>query len=251
MNGLRLQAILLLLALVFSGCVSRIKRGTPLPGTPEALPESRETLTFNLPFRIQNYQGKAEGGDIPEWVNRYFSGGGQGVERMAEYRDKYVFVGENRGTNFSALSQWQAAFSPAQDFAQLAASRIEKRLVSGAAGAFPDNVYGPFFEAMVKKAYDMKYQGVRKNEVFWVHLLFPEARPAALAEGEEPEEEEEDEGGTGESSLYVFLLLLTTDQPWFESQIGNLYNSAKTGLALTRSEEAAANRVWENFFNGF
>jgi hypothetical protein len=115
-------------------------------------------------------------------------------------------------------------------------------LVSGAGSSFPDNVYGPFFEAMVKKAYDMKYQGVKKNETFWVRLVFPNSSPAMP---EDPEEE------AGETQMYVFLLLLTVDQSWFEAQLGNLFRLAKTGLSLTRSEEAAANRIWEIFFYGF
>jgi hypothetical protein len=238
-----LKAVLLLLVLVFSGCLLRQRRETPLPGFPEAPAAERRGSAANPMPQIQDYRNKAAGGDIPEWVSRYFTEGGAGLEKTAEYQGKYVFVGENRGSNPAALSQWQTAFSPAQDFARLAASRIEARLTAGAAGSYPDNVYGHFFEAAVKRAYDTKYQGVQKEDGFWVRLVSPELPPAAP--GEEDAEGEEE----AERPVYVFLVLLSIDRPWFEAQVNGIFDSVKAELPLARSAEAAVNRVRENFFD--
>jgi hypothetical protein len=242
MKTLRLKAILLLLPLVLSGCLSRPKTERSLPGAPESPGTTQGPAPS--PVQIEDYEGKADGEAIPEWVSRYFAGGDWEVEGMAEYRGKYVFVGENRGANFDALSQWQAAFSPVQDFVQLAASRIESRLINGAAGAFPDNVYGPFFETMVKQAYDAKYQGVEKERGFWVRLP-PEIPPVGEGEDEEPEDIE---GENAERISYVFLVLLSIDRSRFESQVNEIFASAKARISLTRSQEAAVNRIRENFF---
>ncbi|MDR1637782.1 MAG: hypothetical protein LBR93_10660 [Treponema sp.] len=244
MKFIGLQA-LLLLVLVFSGCLLRQRQEIPLPGFPEEPAAEGRIPVFKPMPRILDYEGKAAGGEIPEWVSRYFTEAGAGVERMAEYRGKYVFIGENLGANLSALIQWQAAFSPIQDFAQLAAARIEARLAKGAAGSYPDNVYGPFFEAAVKKAYDTKYQGIQKEKGFWVRLVPPEIPPAAPGEEETGLETEE----AAERPAYVFLILLSAGRPDFEAQVEGILNSAKADLSLTRSQEAAVNRVRESFFN--
>jgi hypothetical protein len=239
---LNFRVLILLLIPVFSGCLLRPGREPPLPGFPEELAIEGEALVPRAAPRIQDYQGKAAGGGIPEWVSRYFAGGGKEAEEMAEYQGKYLFVGENRGVSPGALGQWQEAFSPSQDFAQLAAARIEARLVGGAAGNYPDNVYGPFFETMVKSAYDAKFRGGRKEKGFWVHLVPPPLPPAG-PEGEDAEEREE-------RPLYVFLVLLSIDRADFEAQVNEIFGAVKARLRLTRNETAAVNRVYENFFDG-
>jgi hypothetical protein len=233
-----------LLTLVLSGCLSRQNSEIPLPGFPEGTAGEEESSNFKPMPQIQDYEGRTAGGKIPEWVSLYFTEGEAGVEKMPVYRGKYVFIDENRGINPNALGQWQAAFSPLQDFAQLAAARIEARLERGAGANYPDNVYGPFFEAMVKKAYDTKYQGVQKEKGSWVQLAPPQAPPAA------PEEDETGAEERAERPVYIFLALLSIDKPVFEAQVNGIFSSAKMDLPLTRSQEAAVNRVHENFFDG-
>jgi hypothetical protein len=236
-----LPAFFLLPVFVFSACLSGSRREAPLPGFPEE-PVVSQGSGFKPMPQIQDHQGKAEGEAIPEWVSRYLTEGEGGVEEMPVYQGKYVFIGENQGLNPGALGQWQTAFSPPQDFAQLAAARIEARLTRGAGGSYPDNVYGPFFEAMVKKTRDAKYRGVQKADGFWV-CLPQEASPAAAGE-------EGGEDGEAKGPVYVFLVFLSIDKPDFEAQFDGIFNSAKMNLSLTRSQEAAVNRVRENFFDG-
>jgi hypothetical protein len=245
MKLISLQAVFLILAL--SGCLLSRRREIPLPGVPEkpavAAGEEEGGSVSNFTLQIQDYEGRSAGGSIPEWVNRYFAEGAGSVEKMAEYQGKYLFVAKNQGINPKALSQWQAAFSPFQDFAQLAAARIEARLTRGAGGNYPENVYGPFFEAVVKKAYDTKYQAVQKGKGFWVYLL-PQGLPAVPGEGEAEAE------GAAARPVYIFLAPLSIDRPAFETQVDGIFDSAKTDLSLTRSQEAAVERVRENFFDG-
>jgi hypothetical protein len=243
MKLISLQAVLL--SLTLSGCLLIQRREIPLPGVPEkpAAPAGEEegSSVSNFTLQIQDYEGRAAGGSIPEWVNRYFAEGVGGVEKMAEYQGKYLFVAKNQGINLKALSQWQAAFSPLQDFAQLAAVRIETRLTRGARDNYPENVYGPFFEAMVKKAYDTKYQAVQKEKNFWVYLP-PQVPPASPGGGEAEE--------MAARPMYIFLALLSIDRPVFEAQVDRIFDSAETDLSLTRSQKAAVDRVRESFFDG-
>jgi hypothetical protein len=246
MKLISLEIVLLILTL--SGCrLLSLRREIPLPGVPEkpapsaAAVGEKDAADFML--QIQDYKGRTAGESIPEWVNRYFAEGAGSVEKMTEYQGKYLFVAKNQGISPQALDQWQAAFSPLQDFAQLAAVRIEARLAQEAGDNYPENVYGPFFEAMVKKAYDTRYQEVQKGENFWVYL--PSQAPPALPE--------EGEAGSGEAAarpVYIFLVLLSVDKAVFEAQVEGIFDSVKTELSLTRSQEAAVDRARENFFDG-
>jgi hypothetical protein len=77
-----------------------------------------------MSWGILDYQNKDREGVFPAWVSLYLTGGNRAVEELWAYQDYYVFVSQNTGTNFSALEQWQAAFSADLDFARLAAVRI-------------------------------------------------------------------------------------------------------------------------------
>jgi hypothetical protein len=87
---------------------------------------------------------------------------------------------------------------------------------------------------------------VQKEKGFWVYLVPPETPSAAPGEEETGVEAEENR----ERPLYVFLVPLSVDRLNFEAQVKGIFNSAKAGLTLTRSQEAAVNRVYENFFDG-
>jgi hypothetical protein len=187
-------------------------------------------------LRIQDYQDREQGGTIPEWVDRYLAEGLRGVERLDAFRDRYVFISLNEGTNFKALSQWSAAFSPAQDFARLAAARIEARLTAAAVTPFPDDTFGPFFEAMIKTASDAQFPGAVKEADFWIQQ-------------ESAEAESEDNGVIRE--VYDFLVLASIGRDQLESQISVIFTAARANLVLHRNQTAAINRLRDSFFDGF
>ncbi|GHV45529.1 hypothetical protein AGMMS49546_31520 [Spirochaetia bacterium] len=194
-------------------------------------------------FQIQDYETKGEGASIPEWVRRYLTEGVRGVERIPEFRDKYVFVGVNAGPNFKALRQWEEAFSPAQDFARLVAARIEARLSPVTQTTVPDSTYGQFFAALIKRASDAQYQGAVKENGFWIQQLF--------STSEQNEEGEESEEIVVNREVYDFLILTSIDKVQLETQISAMFNAAKISLAPKRNQAAAIDRIRENFFEGF
>jgi hypothetical protein len=246
-----IAGIALFCGLVFPGCASGARTALPKTAAQDyayVMAQGRipaEAKRFES-FQIIDHQAKADGAEIPEWVNRYLTGGGREVENLPEFGDKYVFVGMSEGTNFKALSQWAAAFTPAQDFARLAASRIETRLTGAAQNATPDETYGAFFEALIKKASDAQYQGVVKEAGFWVQLLLP-----ADEADEENEEGAEQERTEVNREVYVFLILISIDKNQLESQINAIFNAARTNITPRRDQTTAINRIGENFFAGF
>jgi hypothetical protein len=156
---------------------------------------------------------------------------------MDKYQDKYIFMGENSGSNFSALRQWAHYFSVEQDLPRLAATRIENRMIASAS-LYPDDEFGDFFEALVKSAADENYPGARKEESFWIKRLMGEA---------EPDQAENTPGG----ERYDFFVLISADKQDIQNRIRGIMEAAKTSRPPTRDQAAAINRLKQNFFWGF
>jgi hypothetical protein len=180
-------------------------------------------------YQIINFRDMENGSAFPLWVNRYLDQGTAGVEALEKYQGKYVFIRTNRGINFNALNQWAVMFSAVQDFPQLAAERVEKRLLANAS-LYPDDEYGEFFETLVKKAFDAEYPGAVREDDYWIL-------------------QKSDGTDTGES--YFFLILISIDKTLLQPAIASLMDSITVSRPPTHNQAAAINRVRENFFEGF
>jgi hypothetical protein len=216
--------------IIFSSCISDSKKIIIRPE--QTIPQISDPLKEPIPeggYQIIDYKNKGKETEIPAWVTRYFEQGITGIEALDSNHDNYVFIGSNRGYNFKALTQWAAMFSAIQDFPQLAAQRVERRLLSSAS-LYPDDEYGDFFEIFVKKAFDAEYPGsVRVND-FWV-------LQQALDSNDAPS--------------YCFLVLMSIDKTKMKQIIAGLIAETVPELKPTRNQAAAINRVRENFFEGF
>jgi hypothetical protein len=183
-------------------------------------------------WTITDFRGKDTGGAVPAWALLYLEGGNTAVETLPEFQDRYVFVSMNEGLNFNALEQWLEGFSPEQDFARLAAVRMEKRLLSAVAG-FPDDEYGSYFETLIRAASDADWEGPRREEDIWVKRRF-----FSLTEDE-----------TRES--WVFLILTAIKKDVLVPQINTLLKNTKPSQPLNRGQTNTVGRVVETFFEGF
>jgi len=163
---------------------------------------------------------------MPEWVLAFIGGGIEAVERISYYNDKYVFIGTNGGgaDKFAALSKWAENFSAAQDFAVLAANRIENRLISNAS-LYPDDEYGLFFEMFVKNAYGAEYQGAEKEDIYWVKHSMPE--------------------------VYDFFVLFTIQKNTMQVIVRRIMTQANAAARPAGSQAVSVNRLRQTFFEGF
>lgn len=215
---------------VFASCAGEPARKTASPGNSSArTPE---------PFIITDYKNKAEGQFVPEWVSIYLEKGVDGVETLDAYRNRYVFIGRNEGTNFGALRQWNEGFSPELDFPRLAAARIENRF----SVPYPDDEYGAFYVAMIRAASDAPWAGAVREDDFWIRRYYIPVEENAA--GEETAE-------TSARETWEFLILVTMDKALFASQLGDVFRSVTPNPRPSRDQTAAANRVKDRFFEGF
>jgi hypothetical protein len=221
--GYQKTVFFILAAGILAGCGSQPGELSGQGPVPQSAEEAEA-------YEVADHKTKAEGLDIPEWVTRYIGGGLTGVEGMIQFYGRYVFVGENSGTNPRALRQWSSGFTVDQDLARLVAARVQARL---AAPGNPDETYGRYFEAVIKSASDASYTGARRETDFWLLKRY-------LAED-----------GTTDREAYDFYVLVSIDKAALEERINAILNGITTELPPTREQSAAINRVKEAFFEGF
>jgi len=230
---MRKKISILFLALVFSSCTSQTARMIIHPEPRKEIPQPARMWV------ITESQNGGPDAAIPEWVNLYLNGDIPGIEALAAYKDAYIFVGENSGSNFAALSQWAASFTAEQDLPRLAAARIKNRMTSAAA-LYPDDEYGDFYETFIKTAMDMDYTNSAVEDRFWVKRNII-TMPADTAADELPRTEER----------YDFLVLVSVNRITMQNQIRGAMDGIKTKVPPTRDQTAAISRIKQTFFERF
>ncbi len=184
-------------------------------------------------YDVLDHKTMALGQDIPEWVVTYIGDGVTAVEAIDKYKEKFVFVGEDSGTNLNALRQWSTGFTVAQDLARLVSSRVQAKFAGAAAGS-PDDEYGRYFENVVKSASDASYTGARKETDFWILKRYFK-----------------DDGKTVDREVYDYYVLVTIDKAILQKQLNDVLNGVKPDKPLTKEQQTAVERVKESFYEGF
>ncbi|MCL2127527.1 MAG: hypothetical protein FWH38_04675 [Treponema sp.] len=190
---------------------------------------------------VESQNGPGEYG-IPEWVRRYFDRDIRGMESLSQFREKYLFVSENRGENFPALMQWANNFSPAHDLPGLVAQRMERKLVASAA-LYPDDEYGEYFAGVIKKLSDGEYPGAAVEQSFWL-------KRNLISNAETPAEATQEDPDTA-STRYEFLVLISIDKDALQEMIREIMSGVRAKVSPTRDQIAAINRVQNGLFEGF
>jgi len=218
---IKLYLVFLLLTVLLSfSCAGQKKAFIPVPDFSVYNTDKR----IDIDNIIQTKDG-ASAARMPEWLLTYVNGGNRAVEQLNTYRDKYVFVGMSENENFIALNKWAENFTTAQDFAVLAAIRIEERMIL-TASLYPDDEYGSFFETMVKIAYSTAYRDAVKEEIYW------------FKKGTVPE-------------VYNFFILISIDRMTMQFIIRNMMSQAIAASSPSGSQAITVNRLRNTFFEGF
>jgi len=170
--------------------------------------------------------------NMPDWLLKYIEGGVNNAETLYSFSGKYLFVAKNENRNFNALKKWEENYTVQNNFPMIAATRIERRLIS-AATLYPDDEYGEFFENTVKKAYNASYDGAAIEDSFWIKT-----------------NESENDNNSPEEK-YIYFILTSIDKGKLYEIIKNITAEAASGIKLNRKQNAAVKNIQQNFFMGF
>lgn len=184
-------------------------------------------------FDVIEHKTMAIGGDIPEWVNIYVQEGNSGVEALDKFKDMYVFVGEDSGTNLPALRLWVSGFNVQQDLARLVSSRVQAKFAGAAAGS-PDAEFGRYFENVVKNVAEATITGARKDSDFWVFKRYYKA-----------------DGVTVDREVYDVYVLVTIGRDILKKQLDKILDGVVVDTPPTKEQQTAIDRVKESFYEGF
>jgi len=169
---------------------------------------------------------------LPAWMRSFISGGIEEIEKLDSFYGKYVFLALNESVNFSAQNFWVSNFSEVRDFTIMAARRIEKKMILSST-LYPDDEYGAFFEAMVKKANNTVFTGAVKEDSCWIKFISGNGIENA------------------DSDIYISFLLLTIDISLMQRIVTGMMNEIIADVSVTRTQRNNINRMRQNFFTGF
>ncbi|MDL2229002.1 hypothetical protein LJC14_02005 [Treponema sp. OttesenSCG-928-L16] len=212
-------------AIAFAACSSTPEETAQTP--PPQYVEQTDT------YVVLDHKTKALGQDVPEWVTRFISEGVTGVESMPAYKDKYVFIGEDMGSNLNALRQWATGFTVNQEMSRMVSTRVQGKFAGAAVGS-PDDEYGRYFENVVKSVTEASFSGARKESDFWLLKRY------FKADGKSVDREE-----------YEIYILTTIDKALLERQLDAVLEKAESDSSPTTEQKTAIDRVKEAFYEGF
>ena len=207
--------------MLFASCAGRPDAWTFTNPDPRQMPPRAEI------YAIDDYKGKDQGEEIPEWVNLYLEYGPGGVESMEIYQFHYIFVSRNEGNSINALNHWAEGFSPDLDFPRLAAARIERRFF--AESPIPDREFGSFFIDLIRAASDAVWMGSTWEDDFWMHKR----------------------SGPDETGSWEILILTAMPKTRFISQFDIIFNSVNFRIPPSWEQLRAIGRIRDRFFDGF
>ena len=213
--------ILILLISLYFSCVNEPDVMTLITPDPTPMPQRQ------IHYSIEDFKGRDEGEEMPEWVTMYLLEGLRGIESMEIYQFDYVFVSRNMGNNFSALTQWQNSFSPELDFPRLAATRIEDRFLMEF--SLPDFELGSFYTGLIRAVSDSQWPRSTHEDDFW---MLVKNSPDADASWE-------------------FLILSAIPRNEFRDHFYHLYGNVNPRTTPNWEQQRAINRFRQNFFNDF
>ena len=233
--------ITLIFLLFFSACSSQRGRIIFLPDPEFDSPlEQNENIESYEIIESQNGKGDTE---IPLWVYYCFNNDVNSIESLTQYNNKYIFIGESQGENFLVLQQWADCFSVDHELPRLLVHRAERRLIASAS-RYPDDEYGDFYEAFIRKISNEFFPGAIKDRSFWV-------KRKIVTTGQSDPENPDLPPLPVEFERYEYYILVSINKEILQNQIRILISDVKSSINITREHTAAVNNVQNIFFEGF
>ncbi|MDR0409196.1 MAG: hypothetical protein LBH18_02200, partial [Spirochaetaceae bacterium] len=134
------------------------------------------------------------------------------------------------------------------DFPQLVFLRVYDRL-TGNISAIPDDLYGSFFETMIKRTVTLRWARVQKYNGLWAIVR----RVPSNRQLDQPDIPQEEVSADlyDDSSLYAYFVICLIDKTEIEEKLKTLMNDIAIDKTFSRSQISAVNSIKSNFFNGF
>ena len=227
------------ISILFAACIGQQDKKVIF--RPDTANNPQEESRIFDSWEIINSQNGKSSEDIPEWVRWYIDNKANDIEALDKFNGKYIFIGENGGSNFNALQQWANGFTVEQDLPMLITRRVEHRLVSSAS-LYPDDEYGEYFEFLMREVSNGEFLGAVKEQSFWLKRK--------VVSSEETDGNTQPNPDTAQER-YEFFVLISVDKKTLQKQIQEIMAGIKTKIPPTKEQAAVIAKIKNTFFERF
>jgi hypothetical protein len=213
--------------LAVASCVSQ-----PAPAPAPEGPKPSETV---LTPDVLEHKGTALGANVPAWTMAYIEGGAQGVEKLPEYKGKYVIVldseGQSKQGTIAAMDNMDA---PVQ-IARYLSTRVQQKFAGAQVG--DRDQLQEYFENVVKTVSEARFSGFATGPDWWVYLQY--YKPGAKSKSEV------------DRRVYRVIKVYSINADILQTQLNKYLNETEAKVAKTPEKQRAMDAVQSAFYEGF
>jgi len=218
-------SVLLVVLAVFaiSSCVSQPKADAPKVAETVLTPD------------ILEHKGTALGANVPAWIMSYIESGASAIEKLPEYKGKYVIVIDSEGqSKQGTLAAMDNMDAPVQ-ISRYLSTRVQAKFAGAQVG--DRNQLEEYFENVVKTVSEAKFSGFMAGPDWWVYLQY--YKPGAKSKSEV------------DRRVYRVIKLYSIDQEILQKQLEKYLNDVEAAVAKTPEKQRAIDAVQSAFYEGF
>ncbi|GAB1456477.1 MAG: hypothetical protein RBT62_00180 [Spirochaetia bacterium] len=219
-----LIALLVVLAVfAIASCASQPAATGPAPADTVLTPD------------VLEHKGTALGAAVPAWTMSYIEDGASGVEKLAEYKGKYVIVLDSEGqSKQGTLAAMDNMDAPVQ-IARYLSTRVQAKFAGAQVG--DRDQLTEYFENVVKTVSEARFSGFMAGPDWWVYLQY--YKPGAKTKAEV------------DRRIYRVIKIYTIDKTVLETQLNKYLNESEAKVAKTPEKQRAIDAVQSAFYEGF
>ncbi|HOX91440.1 MAG TPA: hypothetical protein PLC54_00855 [Spirochaetales bacterium] len=225
MKKLLLVLTVLLALMVLGSCVSE-----PKPDSGALKPV--DTI---MPPDVLEHKGTALGAPVPQWVLAYIEGGAQAVEKMPEYKGRYVVILESEGASRQGAQLAMDSMDITSQTARYFNTRVEQKFAGAQVG--DRDKLEEYFENVVKVMSVARYTGMEPGPDYWVYLQYYKIGAKSKADVER--------------RVYRVIRLYSIDDELLAKQLNKYLDDAEAATAKTPEEQRAIDLVQSSFYEDF
>jgi len=210
---------ILMIAIVAMGCASK-------PATPAPM------VTNTPPYDILQHKGTTLGVlTPPAWIEASLMGP-KAVEKLADYKDKFVVVVDVTGKDLEGTSLAAQRLNADTEIARYLSIRV-KDTFAGAQVGDKDKIE-TYMERVVKSVSEIKFSGFQRSADWWVQIRW--YKP--------------DNKKTWDRDEFRVLQLYTVDKEVLKSQLEKTLSGEAAEEPKTAEKERAIEAVKQAFYEG-
>ena len=211
---------ILLMALAAMGCASKPSAPPPPP-------------TNTPPFEILQHKGTTLGiTTLPGWIEASLQGP-KAVERLADYKDKFVVVVDVTGRDLEGTSMSASGMNAATVISSYLSLRV-KDTFAGAQVGDKDKIE-TYMERVVKSVSEARFSGFLKAADWWIQIRWYKPDGKKVFDRDE----------------FRVLQLYTVDKAVLEQQLEKILKGEQAVEPKTPEKERAMQAVQQAFYEGF